>query len=368
MTRGDTLLHEAERFVSSICGEGKVTIQLFDETPQKQAHLSKILHVNLADAIPLLTSMNEQGAGVFFMVNEGDGKGRKARNVVRVRSLFSDNDKSIAGDLPDSPLPPHAIVESSPGKFHRYFKVSDVTLEQFPTLQLALAKHFDSDRSIKDPSRVMRLPGWYHNKGRPVLCRLVSLYDGPAYTADEIAEAFGAGLVENSSAPVSSKVVPVLTEQIVEGARNDTLFNLARGLVNKGIPHPEVASRIQKVNALRCYPPLCATEVDELVTNAVSHGVKGNLHLPLAVFDSPEYRALPHAAKTVLAVAYRRFNGSNNGNIALPFSEFSVEFSRPQSFYKARKQAESSGLLRRVRKRSYCNRGGLEPDLFEVTL
>ena len=39
-----------------------------------------------------LTKLNDAGAGIFMMVNAGDGRGRKAENVTRVRAVFADFD------------------------------------------------------------------------------------------------------------------------------------------------------------------------------------------------------------------------------------------------------------------------------------
>jgi hypothetical protein len=38
-----------------------------------------------------------------------------------------------------------------------------------------LAKQFNSDLSVKDLARVMRLPGFWHQKGDPFQTRIVTL-------------------------------------------------------------------------------------------------------------------------------------------------------------------------------------------------
>lgn len=359
--------HEAPQLLSLLHGGHQSTFQTFDESPAKKSDLTRILHGSWEQHRETLESLNERGAGVFFMVNLGDGKGRASRNVKEVRALFVDLDGAPVEPVFAASLQPHAIVETSPARFHAYWLVDAVPLAEFSSLQLGLAKRFQGDQKVRDLPRVMRLPGFGHQKGRLFKSRLLAIEPSlPPYHHDVMVEEFGL-TVETRPLELAAKLV-TLEESIALGTRNDTLFGLARGLVNKGFAPEDVLKRVQRVNAERCRPPLCATEVDTLVASACNFGATGYLNLPLAVFDSDEYRNLSHAARTVAATAYRRFNGENNGNIALPFDDFRREFTRPQSFYRARDEVIRSGLLRVVRKRRYHERGGRQPDLFEVAM
>ena len=99
------------------------------------------------------------------MVNAGDQRGRKAENVRRVRAHYVDLDKCGIDPLFTAELPPHIVVESSPGKWHAYWLAApDTPIDEFPAVQTALAKRFSGDLAVSDPSRVMRLPGFYHQK------------------------------------------------------------------------------------------------------------------------------------------------------------------------------------------------------------
>jgi hypothetical protein len=130
-----------------------------------------------------LWHLNEQGAGVFVTVNETDGKGRMADNIVRVRAVFVDLDGSPLQPVLDYHLKPHIVVASSPGKFHAYWLVNDVPLDQFGAIQDALAERFGGD-NVKDLSRIMRLPGFQHRKADPHPVRIVTLNDTPRYSGD----------------------------------------------------------------------------------------------------------------------------------------------------------------------------------------
>jgi hypothetical protein len=132
--------------------------------------------------------LNAQGAGVFVMVNAGDGKGRTARNVTRVRALFLDTDGApFPADLP---LMPHLVVESSPGRWHLYWLVNGLELSDFTTLQKGLAEHYDTDPSVHDLPRVMRLPGFFHRKAEPVMVQLLEAHDHPPFSPEDVFRAW----------------------------------------------------------------------------------------------------------------------------------------------------------------------------------
>ena len=125
--------------------------------------------------------LNEQGAGIFVTVNATNFKGRETTNIIRVRALWVDLDGA-----PLAPVTtwraPHIVVASSPGKFHAYWRVTDVALEAFSDLQKSLAAKFNGDKSVHDLPRVMRLPGFLHRKGEPFLTHIVSTNDHAPYT------------------------------------------------------------------------------------------------------------------------------------------------------------------------------------------
>ncbi|HEY8095141.1 MAG TPA: hypothetical protein VIE65_03490, partial [Methylobacter sp.] len=104
---------DAARFVSALAGAGRVTFQTFDDTALKRNRLSKILHGSLVQHDAKLRQLNNQGAGVFAMVNQGDSRGRKKENVASVRALFVDLDGSPLEPVMRAPIQPHITVESS---------------------------------------------------------------------------------------------------------------------------------------------------------------------------------------------------------------------------------------------------------------
>src|SRR5690606_17011472 len=138
-----------------------------DNKCRKSAGLSNIFHGTLAQHAKALEALNNRGAAVYVMINRGDGKGRKAQNVVEVRAIFVDLDGAPLDQVLIAKAKPHVIVQSSPGRWHAYWRVSHCSLEQFTPLQKALAERFDGDPSVADLPHVMRLPGFWHLKETP---------------------------------------------------------------------------------------------------------------------------------------------------------------------------------------------------------
>ena len=113
------------------------------------------------------------------MVNEGDGvvhdgekSCRMTANVTRVRAVFVDLDGAPIAPVLLSAVPPDWAVQSSPGRWHAYWKVTSCPLGQFAAAQIALAAKFNGDASVKDLPRVMRVPGFVHQKGTPFVSQL----------------------------------------------------------------------------------------------------------------------------------------------------------------------------------------------------
>lgn len=91
-----------------------------------------------------------------------DGRGRRAANIREPRVLCADIDRvvgreEVKGWVKD--YSPHLIVESSPGKFHLYWKVSGLGLEEWKTWQLVVAQAFGGDLSLAQVTKTIRVPG-----------------------------------------------------------------------------------------------------------------------------------------------------------------------------------------------------------------
>lgn len=383
-----TSLHrEAERddaaeFLAQLAPGESITFQTFDDSSRKDLRLSRVLQGFLAEHFDTLARLNARGAGVFVMVNEGDGKGRATRNVQRIRAYFADFDGAQPPDAATQPLRPHCIIESSPSRWHWYWWVEGAPLDKFKAVQRALAERFDSDPSICDLPRVMRLPGFLHRKREPFPTRIVELRHAPSYSHIEFMRAFGIDMnatpdcrlrqraigASVTQLPISTRHQRMSLGVIPEGKRNGRLLSLASGLVRKGHDPQAVNKRLQKLNAEICKPPLGADEVDNIAAQAIRYGSDGFVLLPHKLLDSPEWKALPAGAHDVILTAFRRYNGANADNIALTWGDFEGRegFAKKHTFYRHRARAVASGILK-LANEGRNGQTGRKPDLFAIS-
>ncbi len=136
--------HDADKFLRMLGASH--TFQTFDDSRKSNHRLSRIMHGTFAQHAAALEQLNIQGAGVFVMVNAGDGRGRRASNVQAVRALFADLDGAPLSPVKAFPLRPHIIVESSPGRWHAYWFAKDVPLDDFKQMQQSIALRFEATR------------------------------------------------------------------------------------------------------------------------------------------------------------------------------------------------------------------------------
>lgn len=138
-----------------------------------------------------LKDQNFSGSGVFVVVNDG---GHKDAEINRIRAVFADTDGAPVEPIV-SALDPHLVVESSPGKYHVYWLVDDAfDVAMFRPIQSSIAQRFGTDAAVCNPSRVMRLPGFLHNKktAEPFLTRIEAANpELPRYGHDELVEGLG---------------------------------------------------------------------------------------------------------------------------------------------------------------------------------
>ena len=117
-----------------------------------------------ADGIASLTELNQQGRGIYFVVNPG---GEKDAEITAARALFWENDeKTKAQQLEQvraTSLLVGAIVETNKS-LHCYspFTAPLHDLSDWTKLQERVIQQMDSDAAIRNRSRLMRLPGFDH--------------------------------------------------------------------------------------------------------------------------------------------------------------------------------------------------------------
>ena len=195
--------------------EGPLTYQTFDDDKTddhvKNPALSKILHNPTTEQ---LIALSRRGAGIYLMVNEGDGKGRDRENVTRIRAFCADFDGAA---LPETwPLEPSLIVETSIGKYHAYWFLADgndvlLKNDDWNAQQKTIARMVGSKEiDCTGLNRVMRVPGFLHlkNPKTPFLSRILTA-TGNRYDLADITAAFPAP--EAKTEPKSTPNRPATT-------------------------------------------------------------------------------------------------------------------------------------------------------------
>ncbi len=151
---------------------------------------SVTLYGTLSQHMRTLRAFNAQGYGVFYTVNQTDGKGRKTAHIIKGRALFADYDNGLPVSFK---LTPSLIVESSPGKYQAYWSLHPWTedLARLEGVQRALVKGTGGDGQALDIARVLRVPGFMNHKYSPPFRVRVLETNANTYTIEQCEEAYG---------------------------------------------------------------------------------------------------------------------------------------------------------------------------------
>ena len=159
--------------------KGIFTFQTFDDSARKDGRLARVLHGTIEQHLGQMEELQASGAGIFVMINKGDGlihepnkTCRCTSSVTKVRALFADLDGAPLHRVLESFCLPDFVVESSPGRWHTYWLTNDCPLTEFKKRQLQIAAKFGSDPKVNDLPRVLRLPGFWHQKAEPFLTHI----------------------------------------------------------------------------------------------------------------------------------------------------------------------------------------------------
>ncbi len=141
--------------------EDKFTFQYFADNNKEANIYPKCFHDSLENSFDKLVKLNNQGYGIFITVNKTDGKGRLLNNCEKIRAVFQEIDYGLKKQ---NPIEPSFIVESSPGKYHNYFVCDGLSKYEYSGVMRSMIAEYGSDKNAKDLVRVLRLPGFLHQK------------------------------------------------------------------------------------------------------------------------------------------------------------------------------------------------------------
>tara|TARA_B110000008_G_scaffold255288_1_gene271897 strand:- start:855 stop:3143 length:2289 start_codon:yes stop_codon:yes gene_type:complete len=212
-------LDQAKKFLSVLDSKYEFTFQTIDSNPDRNLkRLVRTLHGSFETHSSSLTKLNLEGASIFVTVNQTDLLGRSKANITRVRAVFVDLDGAPLSPVLNHICEPHIIVESSPDRWHAYW-LCNLPLDHFSGVQSSIASLFDGDPAIKDLPRVMRLPGFIHQKvkdgvkTKPFVTQIEQIFkDYAPYDAEEIEIHFPPLKVSNQPKEVGAKTFTLQPE------------------------------------------------------------------------------------------------------------------------------------------------------------
>jgi hypothetical protein len=208
----------------------------------------------------MLTRLNDAGAGIFVTINATNGRGRTSADIAALRSLFIDEDGPRTTALK---LPPSIVVRSARGNHVYWLLAPGQKLEAFTAAQKQVAKVYNSDPTVCDLPRVMRVPGFAHQKANPGPVTLEEVHPERRYTIEEILAAHPANKLRRAAAqPVvdlaaldDAGKLGVLNRYVgwamsrspAPGRRNSTAFQVAAEGYRRGIPEHLVEQMVHDV-------------------------------------------------------------------------------------------------------------------------
>ncbi len=249
----------AQQFIDRLSGSHATAFATFDDKGESNT-LPRRLNGSLEECLPELLLLNEHGAGIFVTVNQTDGVGHKTENITGVRAVFTDMDGRPIAPVEAWSIPPHMVIQTSPGRWHAYWIIVGLPLDRFTEVQKALANHFDGDPAVCDLARVMRVPGFNHHKRDPFMVTIKTIDSGRTpIPAEEMMAALGLDVDVRftSAAPKSSA-----SKTIKVGGRNTALAKHAGGLRRAGKSGEEIEEALLVLNNEKCDPPLPVDEVE----------------------------------------------------------------------------------------------------------
>jgi RepB DNA-primase from phage plasmid len=202
-------------------------------------------------------------------------------------ALFTDIDfKATAPDLAQVmlesfPFPASAIVESGGGLHAYWFLASPIPLpaeaERAKKALRKLAHFLGGDLAAAEPARILRVPGTLNHKYKPPRpvqvagfdpSRVYELSDFESLLEDVEDQDFSG--IENQNA-AGGGPLRMPDEPLHEGeGRNNLLYRVVRSLKARNLTEGAIRAAVEEENRRKCDPPLCASELDVLITHALA--------------------------------------------------------------------------------------------------
>ncbi len=263
---------------------GRLTFQTFANA-QDCSVRPEILHGTIDQHLEHLRRINAGGAGIYVMINEGDGVWRSNENVTKITNLFLDLDGSSVDPVLADLARPHAILETSPGHYQVWWRIQPIPVtdanrvsccDLFHRVQRSIADRFGGDRHVSGLCGVARIPGFLNMKNNPFLIRVLELNAVPEYPITTLIDAFGIDLKNRyrRKSLVDLESLDLNLDTIPDGRRNATLFNILRNIGYRGILGEALLDIGLHVNDGYCDPPKTDDHVRGIVCRVTEYCLK----------------------------------------------------------------------------------------------
>lgn len=244
-------LQDAKDFLKALAPTTKNFLFFtYDDSAEKNPDLVRSFYGTFDNYKDKLVELNRRGASVCVTINETKGRSRSKEDVHMCRAIWQEDDK---GTIKVPEIDPSITIETSPGKWHRYWIIKGGTedLRMWSMLQQSLVDNWDSDPNVKDINRVMRLPGFQHKKNpsKPFLTRIVTPTPSvrnriKSYTIEDLKDYFLSGVDVEKEREKAYKEVTFDAIEAIQDILEATNFHgaqvsLALHYANL-LPHDEV--------------------------------------------------------------------------------------------------------------------------------
>ena len=256
---------QAERFLQLLDPNAEAfTFRTLDDKrlpngkPRDQANLRQDCHGPLSQHLDQLTRLNTKfGAAIYVTINRTDLHGHKQSNITGKRAAWCDLDR---GQPQHYQLKPSIVVQTSPGKFQAYWLFDgELSDADFLGILRHLALTYGGDPGVNSIERILRIPGFWHQKGEPHQVSIVEA-TGRRYSIDELVAVHPPLQETRKSEPVPA--------EIPESTRNMTLIRFAGKMRRGGADPDEIEAALQVMNDRRCNPPLDTQEVEKIARSS----------------------------------------------------------------------------------------------------
>ncbi len=222
----------------------------------------------------------ELGHDVWFCCHLLTAPRRIKGNATSVRALWGDLDGARVPDEAGG-LKPTAIVESSPGRYHCYWRLADaIPPESAEDLNRRLAREISADPSGFDLTQLLRVPGTANHKyeEHPAVEILALSSEADTHTAGDLDRLLPA-------LKQAAGRAPAIDAEISDGSRNETLASIAGTLRRRGLNAEDIFAALIGLNAQKCNPPLPDAEVAQIAHSVAryepANGRTSHSHSPI---------------------------------------------------------------------------------------